>query len=199
MFRNGVPWKTQYRQPVACHAIIRTHCSDVIMSKMVYQITSLTIVYSTFYSGADQRKHQTSASLALVRGIHRWPMNSPHKWPVTRKMSRFDNVITLRWRHNGRDSVSNHQPHDCLLNHLFRRRSKKKSKVRVTGPCAVNSPVTGEFPAQMATNTENVSFDNVLINMSLTNVWSCLYQIGSAWSVDRRSFWLISSESLPLS
>ena len=49
-------------------------------------------------------------------------------------------LIALRWRHNGRDSVSNHQPHDCLLNRLFRRRSKKTSKLRVTGLCAVNSP-----------------------------------------------------------
>ena len=63
----------------------------------------------------------------------------------------------LQWRHNGLDSVSNHQPHDCLLNGLFRRRSKKTSKLRVTGLCAGNSPVTGEFPAQMATNAENVS------------------------------------------
>ena len=64
---------------------------------------------------------------------------------------------SLRWRHNGRDSVSNHQPHDCLLNRLFRRRSKKTSKPCVTGLCAGNSPGTGEFPAQMASNAENVS------------------------------------------
>ena len=61
---------------------------------------------------------------------------------------------SLRWRHNGHDSVSNHQPHDCLLNRIFRRRwSKKTSKLRVTGLCVGNSPGTGEFPAQM----ENVS------------------------------------------
>ena len=63
----------------------------------------------------------------------------------------------LQWRHNGLDSVSNHQPHDCLLNHLFRRRSKKTSKLRVTGLCEGNSPGTGEFPAQTASNAENVS------------------------------------------
>ena len=63
----------------------------------------------------------------------------------------------LQWRHNGRDSVSNHQPHDCLLNRLFRRRSKKTSKLRVTGLCAGNSPGTGEFPAQMASDAENAS------------------------------------------
>ena len=64
---------------------------------------------------------------------------------------------SLRWRHNGRDGVSNHQPHDCLLNSLFGRRSKKTSKFRVTGLCVRNSPGTGEFPAQMASNAENVS------------------------------------------
>ena len=70
-----------------------THYGDVIMGMMASQITSLTIVYSTVYSGADQRKHQSSASLAFVRGIHRGPVNSPHKWPVTRKTFPFDDVI----------------------------------------------------------------------------------------------------------
>ena len=64
---------------------------------------------------------------------------------------------TLQWLHNGRNSVSNYQPHNCLLNCLFRCRPKKKSKLRVTGLCAGNSPVTGELPAQMASNAENVS------------------------------------------
>ena len=64
---------------------------------------------------------------------------------------------TLPWRHNEYGGVSNHQPHDCLLNRLFRRRSKKTSKLCVTGLCAGNSPVTGEFPAQRAGNAENVS------------------------------------------
>ena len=63
------------------------------MGAMASQITSLTSVYSTVYSGTDQRKHQSSASLAFVRGIHRWPLNSPHKGPVTRKMFPFDGVI----------------------------------------------------------------------------------------------------------
>ena len=63
------------------------------MGTIASQITSLTIVYSTVYSEIDQRKHQSSASLAFVRGIHRGPVNSPHKWPVTRKMFPFDDVI----------------------------------------------------------------------------------------------------------
>ena len=66
-------------------------------------------------------------------------------------------VSSLQWRHDGRDSVSNHQPHHCLLNGLFRRRSKKTSKLRVTGLRAGYSPRTGEFHAQMASNAENVS------------------------------------------
>ena len=131
-----------------------THYGDVIMTTIASQITSLTIVYSIVYSDTDQRKYQSSASLAFVRGIHRGPVNSAHKWPVTRKMFPFDDVImrgnhttvpepvkqscricvltldtnprqTLRWRHNECDGVSNRQPHDCLLYRLFNHRSKK--------------------------------------------------------------------------
>ena len=69
------------------------HYCDVIMGAVASQITSLMIVYSTVYSDADQRKHQSSASLAFVWGIHLGPVNSPHKWPVTRKMFPFDDVI----------------------------------------------------------------------------------------------------------
>ena len=65
--------------------------------------------------------------------------------------------FALQWRHNGRDGVSNHQPRDCFLNSLFRHWSKKTLKFRVTGLCAGNSPEAGEFPAQMASNAENVS------------------------------------------
>ena len=71
------------------------HYHDVTMDSIASQITSLTIVYSAVYSAADQRKHQSSASLAFVRGIHRGPVNSPHKGPVTRKMFPFDDVIML--------------------------------------------------------------------------------------------------------
>ena len=63
------------------------------MSAMASQITSLTIVYWTIYSVADQIKHQSSMSLAFVRGIHQWPVNSPHKGPVIQKMFPFDDVI----------------------------------------------------------------------------------------------------------
>ena len=69
--------------------------------------------------------------------------------------------LSLQWRHNGRDGVSNHQPHDCLPNRLVGPRSKNTSKLRVTGLCAGNSPGTGEFPAQMASNAEMFPFDDV--------------------------------------
>ena len=82
--------------PYACHeSCTGDHYNDDIMSTMASQITSLTIVYSTVYSGIDHKKHQSSASLAFVRGIHRWPVNSPHKGPVMRKRFPFDNIIML--------------------------------------------------------------------------------------------------------
>ena len=77
--------KTSYRLVI--------HYNDVIMGTMVSQSTSLTSVYPIVYSDADQRKHQSSVSLAFVWGIHRWPVNSPHKGPVARKMFPFDDVI----------------------------------------------------------------------------------------------------------
>ena len=101
---------------------------------------------------------------------HRTSFNSSHKhWEEVGLVILWQNRISeyrqmkvnecsLRWRLNERDSVSNHQPHDCLLNRLFRRRSKKTSKLRVTGLCAGNSSGTGEFPAQMASYAENVYF-----------------------------------------
>ena len=83
------------RKEVSLLQLMQIHYSDVIMSAMVLQIASLTIVYSTVYSDAGKRKHQSSASLGFVRRIHWWPVNSPHKWAVTRKMSKFDDVIML--------------------------------------------------------------------------------------------------------
>ena len=65
--------------------------------------------------------------------------------------------FTLRWRHNKHDGISNHQPLDCLLNCLFRRRSKETSKLHITGLCERNSAVTGELPAQRVSSSETVS------------------------------------------
>ena len=149
------------------------------MSAIASQITSLTIVYSIVYSDADQRKHQSSASLAFVWGFHRGPVNSPHNWPVTRKMFPFDGVImawdiglapnrrqTIIWTNADQVHRRIHAQYGdvimgaiasqitnlhCLLNCLFRGRSKKTSQLRITGH------LCGEFPAQIASNAENVS------------------------------------------
>ena len=90
------------------------------------------------------------------------------------KWKPFD--IPLPWRLNKRDNVSNHQLHDCLLNRLHRRRSKKTSKLRVTGLCGEISPLTGEFPAQMVSNAENVSIRRRHhANVSMVSEWPEVY------------------------
>ena len=88
---------------------ISYHYSDVIMDAMVSHITSL---YSTVYTGANQRKHQSSVPLAFVRGIHRSPVNSPHKCPVTRKKFPFDDVIMvfILWGIHCNEMYSVNQP-----------------------------------------------------------------------------------------
>ena len=73
--------------------LMKMHYDDLIMGTMASQITSLTIVCSTVSSDPDQRKHQSSVTLAFVWGMHQWLVNSPHKWPVMRKMFQFDDVI----------------------------------------------------------------------------------------------------------
>ena len=73
------------------------HYIDVIMGAMASQIICLTIFCSTVYTGADQREHQSAVSLAFVRRIHRWPVNSLYEWPVTRKMFPFEDVIMIMW------------------------------------------------------------------------------------------------------
>ena len=89
---GGICWG-YYTGTLVLSQITAGHCSDVIISTMASQITSLTIVYSIVHSGADQTNHQISASLAFVWGVHRWPVNSPHKEQVIRKMFPFDDVI----------------------------------------------------------------------------------------------------------
>ena len=76
-------------------------------------------------------------------------------------------LVTLRWRHNDHDSVSNHQPHGCLLNRLFRRRSKKTSKLRVTGLCAGNSPVPVNSPHKGPVTRKMFPFDDVIMRRIL--------------------------------
>ena len=103
------------------------------------------------------------AIVSLLCRVHRWGLRADFSllYAIKRQINwlyEFQEIgCSLRWHHNGRDGVSNNQPHHFLLNRLFRRRSKKTSKLRVTGLCKGNSSVTGEFPAQMTSNTENVS------------------------------------------
>ena len=91
----------------------------------------------------------------------KWKATTQHFWYFTPCFAiRWDACqisVSLQWLHNERDGVSNHQTHDCLLKRLFRHRSQKISKLRVTGLCEGKSPVTGEFPAQRASNAENIS------------------------------------------
>ena len=108
--------------------------------------------------------------------------------PISDKWVFHTYCLTLQWRHNGRDSVSNHQPHDCFLNRLFRHRSQKTSKLRVTDLCAGNSPEAGEFPAQMASNTENVS------------IWWRHHELETRGSGSHNiQFWNWNCDSIPIS
>ena len=129
------------------------------MSATGSQSIGNSTVCSKTGSGYEQRNHQSSE--LLLFSPHHWKVDSTNKKGSASMAWRHHNKtrgpISLQWRHNWPDSVSNHQPQDCLLNRLFRRRSKKASKLRVTGLCVGNSPGTGEFPAQMASNAENIS------------------------------------------
>ena len=89
-----IQWSACFLMPTLS-SLVTSHYNDVIMCVMASKVTSLTIVYSIIYSGGDQRKHQSSVSLAFVWGIHRWPVNSLHKGPVMRKMFPFDDVIMI--------------------------------------------------------------------------------------------------------
>ena len=99
--------------------------------------------------------------------------------------------ISLQWRHNEHNGFSNHQPHDCL----FKRRSKKTSRFRVTGLCEGNSPETGEFPTQRASNAENVSFDDVIM-LSIFRLTTGTYMAGC---VSHQKWWMMHQRPLGIS
>ena len=103
-------------------------------------------------------------------------------------------MATLPWRHNEHDDVSNHQPHHCLLNSLFGRRSKKTSKLRVTGLWVGNSPGTGEFPAQMASNAENVSiWWRLHDTWPRIKLWRCIRHASTLFAPLYLRLWLLQS------
>ena len=124
-------------------------------------------------------------SLFVVLLINEKDIKSPHSWSLwgeSTRDRRIEPVIPLQWRHDERDGISNHQPHDCLLNCLFRCWSKKTAKLRVTGLCEENSLVTGKFPAQRQVTRKMFPFDNVIMQKVfhvMVNVSRdiCLYSI----------------------
>ena len=109
---------------------------------------------------------QGIGSKGSIRAIDMWPVNRRNPNEFNQSMA-----TPLRWRHNEHGGVSNHQPHHCLLYRLFGCRSKKTSKLGVTGLCAGNSPGTGEFPAQMASNAEMFPFDDVIMLYVVTYLY----------------------------
>ena len=109
----------------------------------------------------SNRSHRSGLKLFMITYWNMITTATSLKPPCRRRAVEFCVTLrfqnSLRWRHNWRHRVSNHQPHHCLLSRLFRRRSKRTSKLRVTGLCVGNSPEAGEFPVQMTSNAENVS------------------------------------------
>ena len=133
------------------------------MGTIASQITSLTIVYSTVYSDADQRKHQSSASLAFVRGIHRGPVNAPHKWPVTRKMVPFDDVI-MTWNKMWPDAYA------ALLLHIHTCKQHYWHSLPLSTNDVLTHPSPGKMAAIWQTTFSNAFFlcenDTILIKIS---------------------------------
>ena len=130
-----------------------------------FQFWDLCVLYQIFYGNCLSKNKPFNPMKKLnpiSQRVNLWPHNPKFiKFTLLFIKKIWSNQIimlhALRWRHNELDDVSNHQPHDFLLNRLFGRISKKTSKLRVTGLCAGNSPVTGEWPTQMVSNAENVS------------------------------------------
>ena len=137
-------WKSQ------CQLRRRWRHRRLSLKKHTVPLVSRKLLLWWLSPGLSVFSNQDLGPLWLVQWLHRWW----HHGITTQTLTR---IKPLRWRHNDHAGVSNHQPHGCLLNRLFRRKSKKTSKLRVTGHCAGNSPGTGEFPAQMASYAENVS------------------------------------------
>ena len=129
------------------------HCRVFSRRSAILKEMQSAILYTYLFSVVDKRKRYGEGMCCFHNRIQSGYRSS---FPC-RNWSNVPDWVTLQWRHNGCDSISNYQPHDCLFNRLFRRRSKKTSKLRVTSLCAGNSPGTREFPAQMASNAVNVS------------------------------------------
>ena len=160
----------------------KNHYNDVIMSAIASWITSFTIVYSTCYSGADQRKHKSSASLPFPWGIYRWPVNFPHKGLVTRKMFPFNDVIQTEYTHNcvcrhlscyitmtlHEHDVSNHRQPHCLFTSVLWITTNMWSMSSITPPlCDGNPPVTCDYPTQKASTAEKHAKASIWVSLTL--------------------------------
>ena len=134
------------------------HYDDVIMVVIASLITSLTIVYSTVYSYADQRKHQSSASLAFVWGIHQGPVNSPHRCPVTQKMFLFDDIM-IRLTFIGSSNKVNlqHNSHNTPVPYPAMHQSHSHNAPFCNRKVQMCALVTGGFSSQSASNVESIS------------------------------------------
>ena len=140
------------------------HYTDVIMTTMTYQITSLTAVYSIVYSDADQRKYQSSASLAFVSGIHRGPVNSPHKGPVTRGMFPFDDVIMVNWYGCVDSLIGAMLETGCHLKAIKKRKKNKKNTMSISSTLS-----TIPFHGQ---------------SVDMLSMWNNLYRLTPVYFVD---------------
>ena len=215
-FRHRMHWKLSNMIQ-----FIQNHYNGAIVAAMASQnqITDVLVVCSNVCSSTDQRKHRSSASRAFMKGIHRWPVDSPHKGPVTRKMFPFDDAIlyfsrtwsrmktlwygnadphSLLWSHNGRDGVSNNQPQDCLLNRLFGRRSKKSSKLRVIGIYAGNSPGLVNSQHKWPVMRKMFPFHDVILGPMKTHRTLQINQIREIWSLDYYGISMLKSMLVPL-
>ena len=142
------------------------------MSAKGSQITGVSVVHSTVCLGVDQRKHQSSASLAFVRGIHRWSVNSPHKGPVTRKIIPFDDVIMRTCYANG-------------LYHLDRKRNPVDAMLFLELMDSVTPQITIQIKTRYLSSFMKVADQNVLIWRLFSQprrqayvyyyIWSCLW------------------------
>ena len=149
--------------------------------------TVMSVVTSTRQWLLDFRVYNPIVDRSVCLRIHMisWPGRitlAPHTGGEIQVLIHIISAMTLQWRHNEHGGVSNHRRSDCLFNHLFRRRSRKTSKRRVTGLYAGNSRVTGEFPAQRASNAENISiwcrhhgYGTLLLNVHLNRSNLCRF------------------------
>ena len=153
--------------------------------KFVYTNILLTKSKLKIESRASAVRRWLCSLLKSWMSIIHWP--SQWKWQDFKHRDK----ISLQWRYNERDGVSNHQPHDCLLNNLFRRRSNKTSKIRITGLCEVNPPVIGGIPSQWASNAENVSIwwrHRAFVLKEVGMIFSGIFYMMKVWHLFRREF-----------